>query len=46
VDVEQILAFGRVELNVTYEMGGGTSNRVKDGIPEIFDVGSSRRDIE
>jgi hypothetical protein len=45
-DAEQILAFGRVELNVTYEMGGGTSNRVRGGIPAIFDVGSSRKDIE
>jgi hypothetical protein len=45
-DAEQILGFGRVELNVTYGMDGGTLNRVTDGIPEIFDVGSSKRDIE
>jgi hypothetical protein len=44
--VEQILAFGRVELNVTCGMDGGTSNRVTDGILEIFDVASSKRDIE
>ena len=45
-DAEQTLAFGRVELIATNEMDGGTLNRVTDGIPEIFDVGSSKRDIE
>ncbi len=41
----QILVFGKVELNVTCETDGGTSNRVTDGSPAIFDVGSSKRDI-
>jgi hypothetical protein len=45
-EVEQIPVFGKVELIVMYEMDGGTLNRVTDGNPAIFDVGSSKRDIE
>jgi len=42
----QILVFGKVELNETCVMDGGTLNLVMDGIPAIFDVGSSKSGIE
>lgn len=45
-DGEQILVFGKAELNEMYAMDGGTLNLVMDGSPAIFDVGSSEKGIE
>jgi hypothetical protein len=45
-DEGQPLVFGKVNLSEMHGMDGGTLNRVMGGIPGIFGVYSSRRDIE